>query len=504
MKLDLKNFKTYHKEFSLGHLTTESVHPDSKNLSHIVSTDIIKAIDIIKTIDEKALQSLESRVDQIFQFQNICQKVLKNNGRVFIVGCGATGRLALTIEKIAIDLGLKDKVIGFMAGGDYALVRAVERFEDSIEFGQKQLMELGFNQNDLCVAVTEGGETSFVIGAVMKAAEISKYSSYFLYCNPDEQLLHLSRSKFILENDKIKKLNLTCGPMAISGSTRMQATTVQMLVVGIGLFYTHKSASDLWNLLQKMTNIFTHTDFHPLAPFINHEFKMYAEGGLTNYITSEQLAISILTDTTERSPTFSLPMFEKVDEDYFCFCYLILEDEEDTQKAWTKLLGRAPRCLDWGDETKLINFQELLKVDISKNSMKRRSLKNEATSFFIRPTSDFSQIVFSFGDNDWKINVTELDLFGKHLLLKQILNIHSTLIMGLLKRYDGNLMSYVRPSNFKLIDRAVRYIEILTEKNDKQYSREKIIETLFKLLSLNPKDNSSIVYRVIDELQKDQ
>ena len=47
----------------------------------------------------------------------------------------------------------------------------------------------------------------------------------------------------------------------------------------------------------------------------------------------------------------------------------------------------------------------------------------------------------------------------KHLVLKMILNTHSTLIMGRLGRYEGNVMTYVRASNNKLIDRAIRYID---------------------------------------------
>jgi hypothetical protein len=55
-------------------------------------------------------------------------------------------------------------------------------------------------------------------------------------------------------------------------------------------------------------------------------------------------------------------------------------------------------------------------------------------------------------------------LFHTHLMLKMWINIHSTLVMGRMGRYLDNLMTYVKPSNNKLIDRAARYVRLLAEK----------------------------------------
>lgn len=89
------------------------------------------------------------------------------------------------------------------------------------------MMELGFNENDLLIASTEGGETPWVIGATEKAAQICKRKPYFSYCNPDDILVkNVERSRKVIEDDKIIKINLTVGNMGITGSTRMQATTI--------------------------------------------------------------------------------------------------------------------------------------------------------------------------------------------------------------------------------------------------------------------------------------
>ena len=61
------------------------------------------------------------------------------------------------------------------------------------------------------------------------------------------------------------------------------------------------------------------------------------------------------------------------------------------------------------------------------------------------------------------LNGQGLELFD-HLTLKMILNSHSTLIMGRLGRYESNVMTWVNPSNGKLVDRVARYATLLIER----------------------------------------
>ena len=43
--------------------------------------------------------------------------------------------------------------------------------------------------------------------------------------------------------------------------------------------------------------------------------------------------------------------------------------------------------------------------------------------------------------------------------LKCFLNIHSTIVMGKCGLYEGNIMTHLQPTNHKLIDRTVRYLQ---------------------------------------------
>lgn len=59
---------------------------------------------------------------------------LESGGRVFICGCGATGRLSLVLETLwrqetkEIYQDWSERVVAFMAGGDSALIKSVEDF----------------------------------------------------------------------------------------------------------------------------------------------------------------------------------------------------------------------------------------------------------------------------------------------------------------------------------------------------------------------------------------
>jgi N-acetylmuramic acid 6-phosphate etherase len=90
------------------------------------------------------------------------------------------------------------------------------------------------------LSVTEGGETSSVIGTIMAA--LRQYGEdptgasdklYFIYNNPSEVLMPFERSRMVIDNPHITKIQLWTGPQSIGGSTRMQASTSEQFVISI-------------------------------------------------------------------------------------------------------------------------------------------------------------------------------------------------------------------------------------------------------------------------------
>jgi N-acetylmuramic acid 6-phosphate etherase len=484
--------------FKLGHLVTEDFHPKTHKLSDLVKKDVKAAHRLLQEVDRDAIHVLSPKQDLLWELAVEIRDTLEKGHKIFMCGCGATGRLSLVLETLFRQkYGQTNQVFSFMAGGDFALIKSVESFEDKTEYGERQLMELGFGPNDLLLASTEGGETPFVIGATHKAASVSSRKPYFLYCNPDELLMPILRSKEVLESPKIKKVNLTVGPMAISGSTRMQASTALMLGIGVGLLYKHQSQNEFNVFYQDFLKRLTETDYSSLAPLTKIEAELYKNKKFVNYVTDPYLAISILTDTTERSPTFSLRGFEnRLDEEKdHALAYLFIPESENSGHAWSELLWRAPRPVEWEELNGRINKDRVFGFDISKQGLKNRSLHLPTVEFSV--TYSKGEVRFACQNEAQKFSWGEDPLFN-HLMVKMLLNAHSTLIMGLLDRYEGNVMTWVRASNNKLIDRAARYILQLLKDQNKTPSYEDVVLKIFEEIEI-AKENEPVVLRVVEK-----
>ena len=108
--------------YRLGELPTESSHPMTVHLSDWAQKDLKQGVEVLKQIDLQALNRLLEKQDEISQLQKDIKQTLSESGRVFICGCGATGRLALSLECLWRELHPEsEEVFAFMAGGDVAL-----------------------------------------------------------------------------------------------------------------------------------------------------------------------------------------------------------------------------------------------------------------------------------------------------------------------------------------------------------------------------------------------
>jgi len=366
-------------QFKLGALLTESSHPATANLSETAKQDVAAALLELFTVDDDVLRKYREFAEsgRARQIADTVLHALRDGGRLFFTGCGATGRLSIQLVSIWRDFwqrangrgagrerGGEDwehRAFPVMAGGDFALIKAVEGFEDYAAFGQKQIGDLGVNAKDVVFAITEGGETSFVIGTAWKGVEVGA-KVYFVYNNPDEVLCrHVQRSREVIQEPRIDKINLTTGPMGITGSTRMQATSVQLAVMVTVLEMVVRGLSGE-GTSDAVPALFTGqlADLHrtlkspgvraPLAKLVALEESAYRAGRKNNYY-ADRVGIDMLTDTAERSPTYCTPSFRKSGDttatESWAFLFV---PQPDSPSAWEGLCRRAPRCLDWKAE----------------------------------------------------------------------------------------------------------------------------------------------------------
>jgi N-acetylmuramic acid 6-phosphate etherase len=532
-------------QFKLGSLVTESSHPITANLSEVAKKDIAAALGLLFDADYDVVKKFREFV-QSGNATDIKEKILeslKNGGRIFFTGCGSTGRLSILLDSVWRDFwqqqaktgnkmaqDFEKRTFSVMAGGDYALIKSVEGFEDFTAFGKKQINDLGVSSKDVVFAITEGGETSFVIGTAWAGVDAGA-KVYFVYNNPDDILCeHVQRSREVIQDSRIEKINLTTGPMSITGSTRMQATTIQLCVMLIVLEMAVReliNGADNTNVslpsqflaaLEKAhTNLKSPQVLMQLADLVALEESVYRAGRKNNYF-ADRFGIDVLTDTTERSPTYCTPPFRKFDDttasESWAFLYL---PQKESPQAWENILKRTPRCVEWSesevrglvDNEKFPRTMETIRK-ISRAELMRFKIGLDGLPCRVQKKGDCTVAVISEAEKDsllqprgfFRIHLEEaqsagaktgLIYFGKstigdlpsvdenvfipvpetHFLLdgvtravvKLVMNALSTCTMVRLGRVMGNTMIWVVPSNLKLIDRSTRYISKLTGLN---------------------------------------
>lgn len=486
--------------FTLGDLPTEQPHPQTQNLSEWARKDLPKAIEVLRQVDLDAVEKLMEYKASLHQLAQDIEETLSSGHRVFLCGCGATGRLALSLEALwrYIHPG-NNQVVGFMAGGDVALVHALEGFEDEPDFGARQLEELRFAPQDLLVSCTEGGETPFVIGATLRAKQISKRAPYFLYCNPEPLLKQkVNRSAQVIEDSGIHSVSLFVGPMALAGSTRLQATTVLQLAVGLALFFP----KSLEETLEDWTQFIGSQNRQGLIPFIEKESQIYQSQNHVIY-SAEEFALTVLTDTTERAPTFSLPSFDnqRFPQPHPSLAYVMIPSVKGALSSWRSLLGRDPRPLDWPEVKKVAGEDYLLGFDFGKGALSfRNQLDPQHKQVIFTIARDEDQFLWQLQGHCDRWSLFSGHPLFSHLQLKLWLNCHSTLVMGRLGRYERNLMIWVKPSNGKLIDRAARYVLwLLKQEGISKVSYDVVVRQIFAVSS-EPPSYEPVVLKVRDKV----
>ena len=537
-----KRFLNEEKAFRLGELLTESSHPKTRALSETSKSNLADGIRLLQSVDDDIPPAMEKVFHQD-TFKDLVEaffNTLKAKRRIFFTGCGATGRLSILLETawrrfwrtlkqthpdISVRLPtMEDLTFSVMAGGDFALIKSVEGFEDFPDFGRYQLKETGVSPGDVVVAITEGGETPFVIGTVWEGLDVGA-KVFFVYNNPSEMLQrHVRRSREIIEEPRIQKLDLATGPMAITGSTRMQAVTAELMVVGSALeialvqFLKESLTASEWSKLG--ISISSPEDYHQLfarlltelsnpemvdtmARLTEFEENIYRRHGMITYMT-DSATLDVLTDTTERSPTFMIPAFRKHGDIHSPQSWAFVKNPFlSTQEAWQDMLQREPRGLEWGpDIYKQLNVPPALQANppsLGNTEIYKFRIGNELeTSRTDAP--DSALVMIAVGDetdhlihaslkgcgSEYKKTVAiiigpataaaktdELFQFScklansplqlwHHLAVKLILNTVSTATMVRMGRVVGNAMVWLSPSNKKLIDRGSRLISQLT------------------------------------------
>ncbi len=191
-------------------------HLEKMSVNQILS-DINKEDKTVPDAVEKAIPQIEKLVVEI------TNRMLAG-GRLFYVGAGTSGRLAIVDASecpptYGIPYGL---VIALIAGGDKAITQAVEYAEDSQEEGWNDLEKHFVSDKDVVIGLAASGNTPYVSGALEECRKRG-IKTGCVVCNPNSPVA--SFSDFPVE--------VIVGPEFVTGSTRMKSGTAQKLVLNM-------------------------------------------------------------------------------------------------------------------------------------------------------------------------------------------------------------------------------------------------------------------------------
>ncbi|KJY90947.1 N-acetylmuramic acid-6-phosphate etherase [Vibrio neptunius] len=206
---------------ALSHLVSEGRNPETMDIDLLPSLEIVKRINqqdkFVPLAVEKVLPDIAQAVDKITQ-------AFKSGGRLVYMGAGTSGRLGvLDASECPPTFGVSDQmVIGLIAGGPDAILKAKEGAEDSPELGVADLKSIEFSDKDVVVGIAASGRTPYVIGALEYANDLGA-TTVALSCNPDSIIAEVAQIA----------ISPVVGPEALTGSTRLKSGTAQKLVLNM-------------------------------------------------------------------------------------------------------------------------------------------------------------------------------------------------------------------------------------------------------------------------------
>jgi len=205
----------------LEKLATERRNEKTMRLDDMSVEDMLTVMNAedqtVAAVIQQEIPVIKQVVDQVIQS-------FQAGGRLIYIGAGTSGRLGvLDAAECVPTFGVSpDMVVGLIAGGERALIKAVEGAEDSKTLAVEDLQALQLTANDTVIGIAASGRTPYVIGGLDYAREVGATTAA-LSCN--KQAAISEHADFRIE--------VETGPEVLTGSTRLKAGTAQKLVLNM-------------------------------------------------------------------------------------------------------------------------------------------------------------------------------------------------------------------------------------------------------------------------------
>ena len=206
---------------NLNNMSTETRNQNTMNLDTMSPLEIVT---VMNREDAKVPAAITPALPSIARCVSWAIESVEAGGRIVYMGAGTSGRLGvLDAVECPPTFGVSPEVVvGLIAGGERAFVKAVEGAEDSPELGRQDLQGIGLQKRDIVIGIAASGRTPYVLGGLAYAREVG-CRTVGISCNPGSAVG--AAAELAIE--------VVPGPECLTGSTRLKSGTCQKLILNM-------------------------------------------------------------------------------------------------------------------------------------------------------------------------------------------------------------------------------------------------------------------------------
>ncbi|QKY70119.1 N-acetylmuramic acid 6-phosphate etherase [Lentibacillus sp. CBA3610] len=214
--------------------TTEKRNEKTMHLDEMNTHDILQ---VMNQEDKTVPDAVNKEIEHIEKAVSAVIDSFTKGGRLIYMGAGTSGRLGiLDAAECPPTFGTDpEQVQSLIAGGQTAIMEAVEGAEDDPKQAEADLKDVNVNENDTVIGLAASGRTPYVIGGLQYSNKAGAHT-VAVSCNKNAKSSSYANTPIEVE----------VGPEILTGSTRLKAGTAQKLVlnmistssmIGIGKVY---------------------------------------------------------------------------------------------------------------------------------------------------------------------------------------------------------------------------------------------------------------------------
>lgn len=206
---------------NLSNMSTETRNPRTMALDQMTPLEIVTTMN---AEDALVAAAVKPQLENIARCVEWAISSIESGGRLIYMGAGTSGRLGvLDAVECPPTFGVPPElVVGLIAGGERAFVKAVEGAEDSRELGKTDLQNIRLEARDLVIGIAASGRTPYVLGGLEYARQTGCRTAA-ISCNPGSAIGKAADLA----------IEVVPGPECLTGSTRLKAGTAQKLILNM-------------------------------------------------------------------------------------------------------------------------------------------------------------------------------------------------------------------------------------------------------------------------------